>query len=47
MKRCVRTSLAASIPSVFRQALLNELVQDKTLTHTGGEYKLLGQAEAA
>ena len=36
--------LLDTIPSAFRQALLNELVQDKTLTHTGGEYKLLGQA---
>jgi selenocysteine-specific elongation factor len=36
--------LLNTIPSAFRQALLNELVQDKTLTHTGGEYKLLGQA---
>ena len=36
--------LLDTIPSAFRQALLNELVQDKTLTHTGGEYRLLGQA---
>ncbi len=31
------------IPAMFRQALLNELVADDSLTHTGGEYRLSGQ----
>ena len=31
------------IPATFRQALLNELVADGSLTHMGGEYRLSGQ----
>ncbi len=30
------------VPSLFRQALLNELVSENTLEYTGGEYKLQG-----
>ncbi len=35
--------LHAHIPTEFRLALLNELVQDQHLSQVGGEYRLLGQ----
>ena len=35
--------LHSAIPPTFRQPLLNELVNKKILSHTGGEYRLLGQ----